>query len=278
MGHLLLAIFCSATIAITMRLSSGKLRGQYTMLAVNYLICGILGAFYSDFSLLTAQSEGLGITLALSVFNGGILLSGLLLLQISTRKNGIVLSSLFMKLGLLVPFVLSILFFQETPTVLQIAGFCVATGAIVLFNLKKADGPNRFSPLLILLLLASGGCDAIVKVFEALGPETLSNHFLCLSFTVAFLLCGGLVIRNREQIDGKALFFGSVVGIANFFSAKFLLGALGQLPAMVVFPTYSVATMLVVTLAGILFFREQLGRRQWIAFATVIAALIMLNI
>jgi drug/metabolite transporter (DMT)-like permease len=248
------------------------------MLAVNYLICGILGAVYSDFSSLTIQAEGLGITLALSVLNGGILLSGLLLLQISTRKNGIVLSSLFMKLGLLVPFVMSILFFQETPTVLQIAGFCVATGAIVLFNLKKADGPSRFSPLLILLLLASGGCDAIVKVFEALGPETLSNHFLCLSFSVAFLLCGGLVLRNRERIDGKALLFGSLVGIANFFSAKFLLGALGQLPAVVVFPTYSVATMLLVTLTGILFFKERLDRRQWIAFATVIAALIMLNI
>jgi multidrug transporter EmrE-like cation transporter len=36
--------------------------------------------------------------------------------------------------------------------------------------------------------------------------------------------------------------------------------------------------MLVVTLVGIVFFRERLGTRQWIAFATVIAALIMLNI
>ena len=86
------------------------------------------------------------------------------------------------------------------------------------------------------------------------------------------------MLRNRERIDGKALLFGSLVGIANFFSAKFLLGALGQLPAVVVFPTYSVATMLVVTLVGIVFFRERLGTRQWIAFATVIAALIMLNI
>ena len=278
MGYLLLAIFCSATIAITMRFCSGKLRGQYTMLSVNYLLCGILGAFYSDFSLLSAQTEGLGITLALSVLNGGILLSGLLLLQVSTRKNGIVLSSLFMKLGLLVPFVMSILFFREVPTALQVAGFCVAAGAIVLFNLKKSEDGGRFSPLLFLLLLASGGCDAIVKVFEALGPEKLSNHFLCLSFSVSFLLCGGLVLRNRERIDGKALFYGSLVGIANFFSAKFLLGALTQLPAVVVFPTYSVATMLVVTLAGILLFRERLGKRQWIAFATVIAALIMLNI
>ncbi len=277
MGYLLLAIFCSATIAILMRLSSGKVPGHFSMLAANYLVCGILGALYSDFSLLTIDSQGLGITVGLAILNGVLLLSGLVLLQISTRKNGIVLSSLFMKLGLLVPFLISILVFREVPTWLQALGFCVAAGAIVLFNIKK-DSTSRFGILLIFLLLASGGCDAIVKVFETLGPPPLSNHFLCLSFSVAFVLCASLVIWKRERPDGKALLFGILIGVANFFTSKFLLAALPHLPAVVVFPTYSVATMLLVTLTGILFFKERLSRQQWLAFAAVIAALIMLNI
>ncbi len=278
MGYLLLAIICSAMISITMRLSSGKVSGHFSMLAANYLVCSILGALYSDFSLLSAQTEGIPITVGLGILNGVILLSGLMLLQISTRKNGVVLSSLFMKLGLLVPFVVSILFFREVPTWLQGVGFFVAAGAIVLFNLKKDSGPSRFGLGLILLLLASGGCDAIVKVFEALGPASLSNHFLFLSFSVAFLLCLGLVIWKKERFDIKAMLFGSVIGVANFFSSKFILGALTQIPAVVIFPTYSVATMLVVTMSGVLFFKERLNRRQWFAFGAVIAALIMLNI
>jgi multidrug transporter EmrE-like cation transporter len=36
--------------------------------------------------------------------------------------------------------------------------------------------------------------------------------------------------------------------------------------------------MLVVTLSGVLFFKERLTMRQWLAFGGVIAALIMLNI
>lgn len=278
MGYLLLAIICSATISITMRLSSGKVEGHFSMLAANYCVCGILGAFYSDFSLLTAQTAGIPITVGLGAANGAILLSGLVLLQVSTRKHGIVLSSLFMKLGLLVPFVVSILFFREIPTFLQGLGFVVAAGAIVLFNLKKDSGPSRFGLGLILLLLASGGCDAIVKVFEALGPAELSNHFLFLSFSVAFLLCLGLVIWKKEHFDRKALLYGGMIGIANFFSSKFILAALTQIPAVVIFPTYSVATMLVVTMSGVLFFKERLSKQQWIAFATVIAALIMLNL
>ena len=278
MGYLLLAIFSSAMISITMRLSTGKVTGHYSMLAANYLVCGILGALYSDFSLLTSQTGGVPFTIGISLLYGVILLSGLVLLQSSTRQNGIVLSSLFMKLGLLVPFLVSILFFREVPTALQIAGFCVAAGAIVVFNLKKEEGPSRFSLLLILLLLASGGGDAVVKIFEALGPQALSSHFLCFSFSVAFVLCAGLVLLHKERPDSKALLYGGIIGIANFFSSKFILGALTQIPAVVVFPTYSVATMLVVTLCGVIFFRERLRKQQWLAFGAVIIALIMLNI
>ena len=277
MGYLLLAIFASAMISITMRLSTGKVTGHYSMLSANYFVCGILGLLYSDFSLLTVQTSGVVFTIGLSLLYGVILLAGLLLLQSSTNKNGIVLSSLFMKLGLLVPFVVSILFFREMPTILQIAGFCVAAGAIIVFNLKK-DGNSRFGIGLILLLLASGGGDAIVKVFEALGPQVLSSHFLCFSFSTAFLLCTGLVIYKKERPDSKALLYGSIIGVANFFSSKFILGALTQIPAVVVFPTYSVSTMLVVTLCGVMFFKERLSRQQWLAFGAVIAALVMLNI
>lgn len=278
MGYLLLAIFCSAMISVSMRLSSGKVGGHFSMLATNYLVCGILGALYADFSLLTRQTGGVGITVALAVINGMMLLGGLIMLQISTRKNGIVLSSLFMKLGLLVPFIVSILFFREMPTWLQAAGFCVAAGAIVVFNLKTDSGVNRFSFGLILLLLLNGSVDALVKIFEAMGPQSLSDHFLCFSFSMAFILCAVIVIAKKERPDGKALFFGTMIGFFNFFSSKFLLGALTRLPAVVVFPTYSVATMLVVTLAGVAFFKERMQRRHWLAFGAIIVALIMLNI
>ena len=278
MGYLLLSIVCSATLSITMRLSTGKIKSHFSMLSANYLVCAVLGAVYADFSLLRARTDGIGITVGLAVLNGILLLAGLIALQISTRKHGIVLSSLFMKLGLLVPFVMSVLFFREVPTWLQVAGFLVASGAIVLFNWKADSRDSRFGVGLLLLLLLNGSADAIVKIFEALGPQTLSNHFLCLSFAVAFLLCSCLVIGKKERPDANAYLFGALIGVANFFSFKFLLAALNTVQAVVAFPTYSVATMLVVTLSGVLFFRERLNKRQWLAFGAVIAALVMLNI
>lgn len=278
MIYLLLSVFSSAMISISMRLSTGKVKGHFTMLATNYLVCAILGGICADFSVLSAASGGMGLTLGLAALNGLILMAGLVMLQVSTRKNGLVLSSLFMKLGLLVPFVVSILFFQETPTWLQVAGFCAAAVGIILFNLKKGDDVGRFGIELILLLLLNGIADTMIKLFEEVGPAQLSDHFLCFSFAVAFVLCVGFILGKKERPDGKALLFGSMVGISNFFSFKFLLGALAQIPAVVVFPTFSVSAMLLVTLSGVVFFKERLLARQWLAFAAVISALVMLNI
>ena len=74
------------------------------------------------------------------------------------------------------------------------------------------------------------------------------------------------------------MLFGVLIGIPNFFSAKFLLRSLEELPAVIVYPTYSVATILLVTLAGVLVFRERLGKQQWIGLLAIMAALAMLNI
>ena len=278
MVYLLLAIASSSVLSIVMRLSNGKTRSQFTMIATNYLVCAILGALYTDVSALGQHTGGLGLTAGLGVINGAILPLGLILLHYSTKKNGIVLSSLFMKLGLLVPFVMSIVFFGEMPTWLQVAGFVTAIGAIVLFNVKKEGEKDRFGIALILLLLANGAADALVKIFEEVGPEPLSDLFLCFSFVVAFVLSVGLILYHKERPDGKALLFGALIGVANFFSFKFLLAALTQVPAVVAFPTFSVAAMLTVTLSGVLFFKERLSKRQWLAFAGVIVALALLNI
>ena len=212
------------------------------------------------------------------MLSGVLFLSGFVLFQSNTRKNGIVLSSIFMKLGLLVPILVSALFFNEIPTVVQVAGFCIAIGAIVLINLKNETGAQGFSMGLILLLLAGGGADAMAKVFEVLGPAALSDQFLFYTFAVAFVLCVALVIRKKERPGFREFLFGAIIGIPNFFSSKFLLGALTKLPAVVVYPTFSVATMLIVTLMGVVVFKERLSKIRWFALGAIIAALIMLNI
>ena len=137
MFYLLLAVLSSAMIAVVMRLCSGKVAANNTMLAANYLVCLILAGIYGEFQVLPVNEAGFGAAVAMGAVNGALYLMGFVLLQVSIRKNGVVLSSVFMKLGLLVPIFLSLVVFHEIPSALQAVGFLLAVGAIVLINYEK---------------------------------------------------------------------------------------------------------------------------------------------
>ena len=278
MLSLFLAIFSSAMIAVVMRLSTGRVKARFSMLAVNYGMCMLLSAVYAGFQLLPREAPGFSVAVGMGVVNGILYLLGFVLLQYNTAKNGVVLSSVFIRLGLLVPMVLSIFLFGEMPAALQWIGFLLAVGAILLINWEKGTAISGIKLPLVLMLLCGGSGDAMSKVFEVHGPAAYAEQFLFFTFVSAFLLCLLPVLRNKEKPDRSALLFGALVGIPNFFSAKFLLMALGELPAVIVYPTFSVATILVVTLAGVGLFRERLRKLQWVALAVILAALILLNL
>ena len=131
MFYLLFAIAQSSMISILLRLSTGRIKANISMLAFNYLTCSVLGALYAGFAPGMAAPPGFGGAVAMGIVNGILLLTSFILMQSSVRKNGVVLTSVFTKLGLLVPVVLSVAVFRESPTWLQILGFCVAVAAII---------------------------------------------------------------------------------------------------------------------------------------------------
>lgn len=278
MFSLVIAILTSALIAVLMRLSTKHVTGQTFMLAVNYLVCMLLAALHTGIPNLIPAHSGLPVTLGLGLINGLLFPAGFGLLQSNTKKHGVVLSSVFMKLGLLVPMVVSILFFREMPTVVQVIGFCAAVAAIILINYQKGGEKTGSRWSLILLLLAGGSCDAMSKVYEQLGDSALSPQFLFYTFVIAFLLCIGLMVWKKEKWSAAGALFGLLLGIPNFYSVRFLLDSLHTVPAVIAYPTFSVSTILVVTLAGVIFFKEKLSRRQWLALGIILFALVLLNL
>lgn len=277
MINLISAILSSSLISVIMRLSSDKVKGKLTMLSANYFVCSLFAAIYTRFEILP-ESSSIPSAVTLGVINGVLYLISFILLQFNTDKHGIVLSSIFMKLGLLVPFVMSVVLFNEVPTVVQISGFIIAVAAIIIINLKKDGSNSRFGISLILLLLLGGSADAMSKVYEFYGPTELTNQFLFFTFITAFILCVILAVIRKEKPTKTDILFGAVIGIPNFFSSKFLISALESIPAVAAYPTFSVATILAVTITGIFIFKEKLSKLQIFALLLIIAALILLNI
>ncbi len=279
MVSLILAVLSSALVSVSMRLGEAKAKNGTAMLAVNYLMCLALAWADGGFAAPFPKTPGLPLTLALGGINGLLYLAGFVLLQGSIRKNGVVLSSTFMKLGLLVSIAISVLFFGERPTALQGLGFLLAIGAILLINCRPAGQKAGHVLGLLALMGANGLADAMSKCFEELGDPALAGHFLLYTFAAALLCCLLLTLKSGKARPGIwELAFGCLIGIPNFYSAKFLLGALQAIPAVIVYPVASVGTILAVTLAGCLLFREGLNRRQWAALVLILLALTLLNL
>ena len=276
MLFLCLGILSSALVSVIMRLSGGRVKNNLGMLTMNYIVCSVLAALFCNVGQFGDPS--LSTAISLGGINGALYLAGFILMQINIPRNGVVLSSIFQKLGLLVPIVVSICFYHELPSFLQGMGFLLAVAAIVLMNYQKDSGNAGFKIGLFGMLLACGMAEAMSKIFKETGATALEPQFLFVTFVSAMTLCFLCMIAKKQRIGLSELLFGTLIAVPNFFSSKFLMGALGSLPAVIVFPVFSVGTILVLTLAGVLLFRERITKQQWIAISMILVALVLLNI
>jgi len=273
MLYLLSAICCSAMISVIMRLSEEKVKNNVAMLAVNYLMCTLVAACF-------ALGSGTGLpgggTVLMGCAGGFLYLASFVLLQHNVRVNGVVLSSTFMKLGVLISIGVSILIFGEKPGIAQALGIVLAVGAIVVIN-GKGEGAAASRGGLVLLLLLGGMADAMSKFFEEWGDPREESWFLLLTFLVALLLCLVLVLKKKQRLGKWELIFGLMIGIPNYFSSLLFLKALESVRAVIAYPVYSVGGILAVTAVGLLLFRERLQKRRWLALAAILTALVLLN-
>ena len=278
MISLILAILSSAMVAIMMRIAQPRVNHPTGLLASNYIFCSLMALFLSVPELPGMTPGDLGFPLGLGAVNGAMYLGSFALMQWNTRHNGVVLSSVFMKLGILVPTVLSVVWFRETPTIVQVIGFVVAIAAIFILNFQRGVTLSRSGWALILMLLVGGMGDGMSKIYEVYGDPGFRNLFLFFTFLAALILCLGLVASRKERLGLKALAYGAMLGIPNFLSSLFLLNALATVPAVIAFPTFSVAVILVVALAGVCFFHERLQPRQILGGMLICLALVLLNL
>ena len=279
MFFLILAIFTSSMISIAMRYSEGRSKGKYSMLASNYVTCMILSGFSMGWGNLYPNENRANITLMLGIINGVFYLLGLVLMQSNINRNGVVLSSVFSRLGgLLVPLAVAICFFKEVPTTAQVIGSLLAVFSIILINYEK-EGTEANAKWLLILLFCSDGCaTAMAKVFGELGNNNLMSNYLFYTFATALTLCTVFIFCKNEKPSMIDAVFGILIGVPNFFASRFLLKALETVPAVIAYPTRGVGGIVVIAFAGVLLFDERLKKRQWVAIGSILVAVILLNL
>ncbi|WP_294452553.1 EamA family transporter [uncultured Gemmiger sp.] len=279
MLFLILAMLASSVLAMVLKyLNSSSPYGVYF---VNYITCALLAFAAMEPK---ALYNGDLTPCWLGGITGLIYLASLTANGYSIHKNGAILSSVFTRLGVLVPILLSVTLFGERPTLVQGLGVALAVAAAVIMNgLPSKTGASSVAGKvyllpLILTLLLNGTSDAMSKVFTQLGRRQDDGLFMFYIFLFAGVATLVLLVRERRSLTGRDVLFGVLVGVPNFLSSRLLLAALTQLPAFLVYPSYSVGVILVISVASFFLFRERLNGRQMVAAGMILGALVLLNL
>ena len=267
-------------VSVLMRICEKYVRGNMVMFCANYAVCTVISLIYMGDVRPLALEAGTGAAVILGAVTGFLYLAGFVLLQKNVGSNGVILSGAAMKLGgVLIPIIAAMLLFQERMTLMRLVGTVLAVAAIVLINTEKDDaGKDGKKQWLAVLLLVSGFADTMANIFDKTGPASLKNLYLLCTFSAALLTALALALQKKQRRTTADLLCGLLIGIPNYYSARFLLLSLGSIPAVVVYPVFNVGTIIVITAAGAAFFHESLSRYKKCALLLILASLIILNL
>lgn len=276
MIHLIAATTSSILVSLLTRLAEDRSRNISARLAVNYITCFLLGIVLEAGDIASCPT-GICHTLILSIIAGLLYLFSFILLKESIRINGVGISGLFMKLGLVVTVLCSIVFFKERISAIKTAAIAATILSVVLINRSNDGNKARNYDLLILLMLFGGLSDLPLKVFQAMGDESSSWMFLPSAFLTAFLISLIMAIKKKEAVSKYDIIFGIAIGIPNYLSSHFLLRSLYSMPAALAYPIYSGASVLILFILGKTAFREKTQQREIAPLILLFISLVMLS-
>ncbi|MBR4548350.1 MAG: EamA family transporter [Oscillospiraceae bacterium] len=282
MLYLLLAILCSAAMALLLKRFEEPKGSRCGLIFGNYLACTLIALLMTPGG--APLLSGSRSTPLFGLAGGLLFVAGFRSTQASIRRNGVALSTAFSKLGLLVTLGVSFFLFGERPDPAQLFGIALVVAAILLIHGGRGDparGPGSFA-LLLLTLLAVGSADSMVKVFEGFGAAGEGERFFLCLFATACLLTGVLALvefrRTGKRPALRDMAAGALVAVPNYFCSFLLLHALMRLPAFLVYSAFSTGTILAVMLLGALLFGERTDRRRRWGLLVILAALVLLNL
>jgi len=283
MTYLLLTVFLNVLIFALFKLFAKYDIDNLQTIVVNYFVCVISGSvFIGDvpFSKENFSQPWMG----WSLFMGAMFILVFNLIAFSIKKSGITITTISNKLSLVIPVLFSFFLYQEDVTFLKIAGIIIAFPA-VFFTSKAAEKTKTTNLWLpVLLFIASGLLDTLVKFVEHyyLQDPNMQSVYLIHVFFIAGLLGMLLVMylakTGKIRLQAKNIVAGIILGVPNYFSIYFFVRLLnsGFLQSSAAIPINNIGIVLLSTIVATLFFKEKLTLQKIIGLLLSVASILFL--
>lgn len=225
MLYLIIAILCGASINLGFALAGKKKLDNLNTTLLNYIAaCGVSAAGFAMKMQAGQEHAFTGrITVPLALFAGIIYLVCLLLIQKAIAETGPSATTMFNRLSMVFPVLVSIFFFHEHAGLIRWLGIALAVASLVIFNW---EGGIRLKGVLMQLWVAGGFAELSNSLFARLCPQEDKPFYMTLVFGTAGLITAALLIRRKgPKISGKEVLLGLAIGCVNLGSSSFTVSA-----------------------------------------------------
>lgn len=218
------------------------------------------------------------------------------ILMYTLKLGAIGKTTLIVNLSMLLPMLPGILFWGETLDVYKGVGIPCVLLCLVLSVLGKpgeqASANSKKWPIFVMIVFfLDGSLSVLQKLFLKNCPEDSTNAFVAMSVVFGLLICvtASLLFflrdrkiripaSNRKDM-GVFLFFALVIGASTALGTYFNMVALDILKeGIIVFPVRQGGLILMITVFGIIRYKEKFNFQTLIMLLSGIAGIILLNI
>ena len=281
MHFIILSVVQSVLILVTFRLFERYKVGNLQAIVVNYIIASLFGFLINPIPFQFSELTGFN-WFPTALLLGGLFIGTFFMFALSSQKAGVAVTSVTSKMSLVIPILISVLFWGESLNFLRIAGIFMALLAFYLTFRKKEpiQWKAKYTYLPFLVFLGNGLVDSTMKYADLFYIENDLILFLAMVFTTAFFLGATVlafrIIRGRISISLRDILGGTFLGLINFGSTYYMLKAISVYESAVVFPVTNAAIVGISGLTGYFGFRERLSLINWIGIMLALSAILII--
>lgn len=282
MNYLLLSILSAVLLYVCFRLIGTYKLDKLQVIASNYFVAVILGisiwqepivpkVIFNSSWFFVAIVIGISFIIMFYLF------------ALSSAKAGIAITAVSSKMSVLIPVIAGFLFYGDSISYIKVLAIVLALFSflLVFWKRKRVKIDYRILLLPILIFLGSGINDLLTKHAHynyLMNDEALFlTTIFFFSFIFSLISVAAITIIKGQQISGVSLLFGLIVGVVNFGTMYYLLKALSQFEASVLFPILNVSVVLASSVIGILFFKERLTKLNWAGVLMAALSIVLIS-
>jgi drug/metabolite transporter (DMT)-like permease len=254
----------------------------------NYITCVVTGSIVNGGFPIKPITDG-EVWLPWALVMGAVFITLFNLVAFTAQRIGVSVAVVAYKLSLIIPFLFSLVYYNEPYTAWKIAGVVLALAAVVLTSYPSGKNKKDKTVGIVLWLVpfvlftGSGMLDAMIKFVEqAFVHSQNQDDYLITAFSsaavVGICILSVAFITGKQRFDPRAIIAGMAIGIPNYFSIWCLMHALkgyaGNSSAVI--PINNMGIVLISAMVAWLVFKEKLSWINWMGIILSLGAIALI--